>query len=64
MLILESLLESQKATGTHLETETLVAATWGSLFYYEGFLVAQTVKNQRSLAGYSPWGCKELDTTE
>ena len=19
---------------------------------------------QRSLAGYSPWGCKELDTTE
>ena len=21
-------------------------------------------QGQRSLAGYSPWGCKELDTTE
>ena len=21
-------------------------------------------RGQRSLAGYSPWGCKELDTTE
>ena len=61
---MESLLESQKATGTHLETQTLVAAIWGSLLYYEGFLVAQMVKNQRSLAGNSPWGFKELDTTE
>ena len=27
------------------------------------FLLGE-VHGQRSLAGYSPWGCKELDTTE
>ena len=28
-----------------------------------GFLPGKS-HGQRSLAGYSPWGCKELDTTE
>ena len=27
------------------------------------FLLGES-HGQRSLAGYSPWGCKELDTTE
>ena len=27
-------------------------------------LVPVEFHGQRSLAGYSPWGCKELDTTE
>ena len=27
-------------------------------------LLAWRIHGQRSLAGYSPWGCKELDTTE
>ena len=26
--------------------------------------LAQKFHGQRSLVGYSPWGCKELDTTE
>ena len=33
MLPLDSLLDQQEATGTSLETETLVAATFGSAFY-------------------------------
>ena len=27
-------------------------------------MLAWRIHGQRSLAGYSPWGCKELDTTE
>ena len=27
-------------------------------------LLPEKFHGQRSLAGYSPWGCKELDTTE
>ena len=27
-------------------------------------LLPRESHGQRSLAGYSPWGCKELDTTE
>ena len=27
-------------------------------------ILAWKSRCQRSLAGYSPWGCKELDTTE
>ena len=28
------------------------------------FLLEKKSHRQRSLVGYSPWGCKELDTTE
>ena len=28
------------------------------------FLCLENPPGQRSLAGWSPWGCKELDTTE
>ena len=27
-------------------------------------MLAWRIHGQRSLAGYSPWGCKESDTTE
>ena len=27
-------------------------------------ILAWTIPRRRSLVGYSPWGCKELDTTE
>ena len=27
-------------------------------------ILAWRISGERSLAGYSPWGCKELDTTE
>ena len=27
-------------------------------------ILAWEIPEQRSLAGYSPWGCKELDTIE
>ena len=27
-------------------------------------ILAWRIYGQRSLVGYSPWGCKELDTTE
>ena len=27
-------------------------------------ILAWKIHGQRSLAGYSPWGCKELDMTE
>ena len=27
-------------------------------------ILAWKIHGQRSLVGYSPWGCKELDTTE
>ena len=27
-------------------------------------ILARKLHGQRSLVGYSPWGCKELDTTE
>ena len=27
-------------------------------------ILAWRIRGQRSLAGYSPWDCKELDTTE
>ena len=27
-------------------------------------ILAWTIPGQRSLSGYSPWGCKDLDTTE
>ena len=27
-------------------------------------VLAREIHGQKSLVGYSPWGCKELDTTE
>ena len=33
----------------------------GNLLQYS---CLENLHGQRSLAGYSPWGCKELDTTE
>ena len=27
-------------------------------------ILAKIIHSQRNLVGYSPWGCKELDTTE
>ena len=27
-------------------------------------ILARIIQSQRNLVGYSPWGCKELDTTE
>ena len=31
---------------------------------HSGILAWRESHGQRSLAGYSPWGCKESDTTE
>ena len=36
----------------------------GNVFYPLGILAGRIPWKERSLAGYSPWGCKELDTTE
>ena len=37
---------------------------WGTKWLPTPVFVPEEFHGQRSLEGYSPWGCKELDTTE
>jgi len=59
-----------------VEPFTLIESQW-NLFYIQNIinlekgmatnssiLASKITQTERSLAGYSPWGCKELDMTE
>ena len=37
---------------------------WRRKWQYTPVLLPEKAHGQRSLAGYSPWGCEESDTTE
>ena len=37
---------------------------WGRKWQHTPVYLSRESHGQRSLAGYSPWGCKELDMTE
>ena len=51
-----------------LLTEQINIPNWGGSLEKEmathSSILAGKSHGQRSLAGYSPWGCKELDSTE
>ena len=43
---------------------TYISKLWSKKWQPTPVFLPGKSHGQRSLAGYSPWGCKELDTTE
>jgi len=49
---------------SHFDRQTLKKLVWRRKWQSTPGLLPGKSHGQRSLVGYSPWGCKELDTTE
>ena len=48
----------------HLPMQETWVQSLGWIYLLEKVVLPEKSHGQRSLVGYHPWGCKELDTTE